>query len=451
MMSHRDEASALARASLVLGILTGMALLIALMSPAASPAESHRIVAVRSLSGREQGATTRGSILQRSRRQRHYKRYVTKAIIGGATVPDGGSPWLAFIANSVGPDLYQCTGTVVSPNVILTAGHCAENTSTGAVYPPGGYAVVTGSLDWTDSSIRQVSAVSHVIVDPAFNPATGQFDAALLVLSNPTTAPAIPLATPSDIGMIEPGTLSEIDGWGITNASDSASAPNALQYATTVIQSPYYCGRHVLPFDPGIQLCAIDAPTFSSGACFGDSGGPLLANDLVGQDGAPTEVGITSRGEGNCSTTAPDTFTRVDAISPWAGAVIAAAAPSLPSSPTATPTPPSTTAPTLPRMSQTQANSYVRQVLQRAFGRRFQRPVQFTNTCTRTSATRFTCSINWSHGPNDYFGTVTVWYQLDHSQPVWNDRYSIHWVRDACYFRSGDPKRCRVWSTRGTA
>ena len=260
-------------------------------------------------------------------------------IVGGTPAPAGTFPWLAFIEDSVGSGYYDlCTGTVVSANVILTAGHCAEDTTTGSLNPAAGYGVVTGSLDLTDASTRQVSGVSRVIVYPGYNATTGQGDAALLVLSTPTTAPAIPLATSNDIGLLAPGTLGTISGWGQTIGGDPNSIPTALQWATTVVQSPTTCSGVISAFDPYTQVCAINAPSFDTSICFGDSGGPLLANDLVGQNGNPTEIGISVQVLDNCDTALPDIYTRVDVISPWANGVIAAVRP--PPPPTPTPTPP---------------------------------------------------------------------------------------------------------------
>jgi secreted trypsin-like serine protease len=91
-----------------------------------------------------------------------------------------------------------CSGTVVSTNVVLTAGHCAVDESTGATLDPSGFTVVTGAVDWTDTVDRHASEVSQVIVDPAYNRAAKTSDAALLVLSTPTTAPTIRLAGSAD-------------------------------------------------------------------------------------------------------------------------------------------------------------------------------------------------------------------------------------------------------------
>src|ERR1700729_4084165 len=48
-------------------------------------------------------------------------------IVGGSPASAGSFPWLAFVTyNAGGGTGFTCSGTVVSPNVVLTAGHCGE-------------------------------------------------------------------------------------------------------------------------------------------------------------------------------------------------------------------------------------------------------------------------------------------------------------------------------------
>src|SRR5580693_3623820 len=56
------------------------------------------------------------------------------SIIGGRAAQAGSFPSLAYVIDIQGRYAYQCTGTVVAPSLVLTAGHCAEDTSTGARY-----------------------------------------------------------------------------------------------------------------------------------------------------------------------------------------------------------------------------------------------------------------------------------------------------------------------------
>jgi hypothetical protein len=85
------------------------------------------------------------------------------SIIGGSSAEGGTFPWLAYIEDRRGDEVGVCTGTVVAPNLILTAGHCGENTTTEVENPATGYHVATGSLD-PFSLEAHVSAVSEVIV-----------------------------------------------------------------------------------------------------------------------------------------------------------------------------------------------------------------------------------------------------------------------------------------------
>ncbi len=261
-------------------------------------------------------------------------------IVGGLPAAPGTFGMMAFVVyeDPDTGDLSVCSGTVVSSQLVLTAGHCAVNEETGVADQAAGFAVVTGSLDWTNPS-REVSAVSRTIINPAYNPGTGDGDAALLVLSTPTTAPAVALASdPGDLPLLQPGRSAQIAGWGLTLAD---TIPDQLQWGVSAVQSPAYCATEAaygdLSFDASRQMCAIDAPTYADGTCNGDSGGPLLAERA---DGTWAEIGITNTGAANCSTGVPNFFARADSLSAWVASSIQGTAPSAPSAPVITPPPP---------------------------------------------------------------------------------------------------------------
>jgi hypothetical protein len=221
---------------------------------------------------------------------------------------------------------------VISPNVVLTAGHCAEQIATGQLDEPSGYAVVTGNVDWT-ASPRQVSGVSRVVVYPGFNRSNLVGDAALLILSTSTTQPPLTLASyPSDSPLLEGGTSAIVAGWGETE-KEPRDVTEHLQWAPTVMQLPGFCESEAFstPFYKGYELCTNYPPNFETGVCFGDSGGPLLALDPAGSD--VVELGLVSRGYGECSTHYPTVFTRADLIASWVGEWVNAVKPSLQATP----------------------------------------------------------------------------------------------------------------------
>ncbi|HEX4034697.1 MAG TPA: serine protease [Solirubrobacteraceae bacterium] len=250
------------------------------------------------------------------------------AIVGGAAAAPGALPWLAYIHDAQGGGAYEwCTGTVVAPNLVLTAAHCVEDVSSAAVSPASNFTVVTGSVDWSDTAHAQVSTVTQVIpddttVETSANGINVVGDAALLELETSTTAPAVALYDASNAALVAPGTVATIAGWGLTSPS-AAAGPGTLQKGQTVIQDPNWCFQEQqAQFQTNSQLCTVDAPSYATSACNGDSGGPLLVDSA----GTWIEVGITSTSD-TCDTQRPDIFTRLDTVRPWIEGWIAALPP----------------------------------------------------------------------------------------------------------------------------
>jgi trypsin len=241
------------------------------------------------------------------------------AVVGGAPAQEGAFPSLAYVVDIQGQYVYQCTGSVVAPSLILTAGHCAENMKTGVVNKASGYRVVTGAVD----PMRPGAAVSRVlgvIVNPWLLRRVDAGDAALLVLSSPTKAPALALASAAEERHFAAGSPATIAGWGITSFEQRLPT-EALRFADTVVQGRKWCASNAPPFFAKSELCAIAPPTYATGACSGDSGGPLLARRANGE---MVEIGIAVHVYGHCSTRRPSVFVSAGWISSWVHSWIAA-------------------------------------------------------------------------------------------------------------------------------
>ncbi|MCW3019105.1 MAG: peptidase and chymotrypsin/Hap [Solirubrobacterales bacterium] len=169
---------------------------------------------------------------------------------------------------------------------------------------------------------------------PDFVPSLLYRDAALLVLTAPTTASTVPLWTAANAGALQAGRAGEIVGWG-QEYYEQEGLPLTLKWANTAIQSPEWCAQNAPDFFEQGELCTIDPPSYSTGACHGDSGGPLLASSAEG----PVEVGITSHIYGECSTVEPTIFTRTDILVSWVHEWAEAEKPPTPASPPAPPPP----------------------------------------------------------------------------------------------------------------
>lgn len=378
------------------------------------------------------------------------------SVVGGEPVVAGTFPFMAFIVAEL-PDGLEgaCSGTVVSSNLVLTAAHCVTADEGTVVLEPSAFAVVTGTVDWAMPP-REISAVSAVLPDPSYEASGllgGWHDDALLELASPISAPPVRLASTP---FWTSGTPATIAGWGETENAQ-ASPTTDLQWASTVVQSEAFCKEQAgSDFHPLAELCTIDAPTYRSATCLGDSGGPLLATQPGTSE--TVEIGVTNFGiEEGCPTTSPRFDTRADVISNWVANRIRELAPSSPTVPppptpvrppspsrtTATPATPAT--PTLPTMTSSEARSYVRQGLIVGLRSDFARHSDFRVKCQSVTGTEEKCSVSWSVGSTAYGGSVMSYLAFKGSVVVWNDSYRIHSVNFSCSPRR---KNCPIRRTR---
>ena len=71
-------------------------------------------------------------------------------------------------------------------------------------------------------------------------------------------------------------------------------------------------------------------------------------------------------------------------------------------------------------------------------------------SCGRQTTSKFACKTSFWYGPNDYWGTVNVFFTFGQGYEVfWSDHYVIHWVSDHCYFHTRHPGRCTIHTRQG--
>lgn len=360
----------------------------------------------------------------------------TTSVINGQEAAAGTFPYLAFVVFSNSEETDVCSGSVVSSNVVLTAAHCAMNETFNVLRNPANFTVVTGNVDWA-SPARTVSTVSKVAVDPNLAWTIPGYlairgDAAVLGLSAPIAAPPVQLATTQTWNT---GTATVEVGWGRT--TPNGTTPETLHVGEAVVQSPEYCKGKSPHFESAWVLCVQDYPAARYSTCHGDSGGPLLT---TGPAGEALEIGITSYGGEECSPSAPQYFTRADAVGPWVGQKVDEWAPPPPVTPTtpttttpapstSTPKPaPTPTTPTLPVMTRALATGYATRALQLALGGHFRGHSKYRVSCSNGSTSSQRCTVSWTRG-SYYYGTVNLFYEYESGKLVWNDLYRIHKVQ----------------------
>ena len=337
---------------------------------------------------------------------------VTPAIVGGETAAPGAFPSVAFVAGMFANGSGEtCSGAVVAPALVLTAGHCAENPLTGQPYAPGDLSVITGTQNLIDTAAGQTLPVVRVFVNPGYAPPNESDDVALLQLGRQTSAPPLRLAVSPDVGLVAPGTPATIAGWGRTS-QDASAIPLQLQTTTEAVTTQGACeSAWSTVFDPISELCG-QSPSQTSGACSGDSGGPLIADD----NGVPTEIGLTDYVAAGCDPTVPNVFARSDSIAGWAEREIVAVGS------TGIPATASTTSAMTPAVARVQS----RIVLTQRFPKSIRGNAKLSDTCARLSRTGFLCATAWSRGFQAYSGSVAVTYAVQGDHQIVVDHTLIH-------------------------
>jgi secreted trypsin-like serine protease len=248
----------------------------------------------------------------------------TPPVIGGVPAERAVSSSLVYIADIRRRAVEECSGTIVAPRLVLTAGHCVVSSRTGNLNSSSGYRVIAGKTSPRLPLLR----VSRVIVYPGYENPTGPPgpDAGLLVLSHPISIRPQLLAPARGPLSLSGGQAAMILGWSRSllpakrTPLPANGTPLRKVQAKTELVSAGACatalkvGRPSFEFQPKNELCAEDPPSFRTGVCNGDSGGPLL---LRTSNRVTVEIGIASSGAPSCSTREPAVYTRVSAVSPW--------------------------------------------------------------------------------------------------------------------------------------
>ena len=241
----------------------------------------------------------------------------------------------AFIVKS--PETGQifpiCSGTMITPNVFLTASHCTLFFQQDLA-PEGWVAYVSldGSIPFgpLTSNKTQLLSVAHVVTNPNFNPAQSDSgDIAVLILERdvrgvtPATLPACGLL---DQLVAQNGLKSAVFvpvGYGVQNRVTGGGVP-FFQDLNPIPRMFAFSSFNSL--NGGYLRLSQNQSTGNSGTCFGDSGGP----NFLTVNGTQTLVAITITGDSVCRSTNVDYRLDITSAQAFLAAVNAAFGTSIP-------------------------------------------------------------------------------------------------------------------------
>jgi len=238
--------------------------------------------------------------------------------MGAVPAPRGTFPWMVslFVLLKNGEALFMCAGTLLTPNIAVTAAHCFTNNEKQTTW----FARVGDNYILRSDPDEQTFRVSKIVKHGNFKPlgsgkdGDGRHDIALVVFQPHRSSRDLYGNSNQEEGLakygkdVKPicvlpqsdyplnkltGLHCEIAGWGMTEYNNSNSYPDSVRAARITVGdvSDSFCNYL---YKRNVHKTGKFCAGYGVDACQEDSGGPLVCR----MNGKYNLVGIVSSGKG---------------------------------------------------------------------------------------------------------------------------------------------------------
>jgi MYXO-CTERM domain-containing protein len=196
----------------------------------------------------------------------------------------------AVVAITDNQGYFFCTGTLISPNYVLTAGHCVEGETASRVrifFGPNANQPAGGSY------VQAAQLIPH----PQYNGSQLANDIALIRMQSNAPAGIAPIPhLPASLGLTsaDVGQAIDFSGFGVTETGSDGVKLHVSGTIGLVCAGPsacYFDGNQVVA-----RAFAYNQSGTIGGPCSGDSGGPAF----IFRGGTEYVAGVTSYGDARC-------------------------------------------------------------------------------------------------------------------------------------------------------
>ena len=228
------------------------------------------------------------------------------AVVFGEDIQTASSeyPWVVSIWHAGPKDGYYypiCSGSLITPDAVLTAAHCLTNKGT--------YLVQMGSDTLDGENEATFYEVAAIWKHPSYEAEDFKNDIGLIKLTAyQTTVKPVAIANRTDLKAVKGVKRFEMLGWGRDESGNFATFLGYAKLRNKTKQASALLRRY--DFESVSTIAAgryVKRLGVYAGSGSGDSGGPLLANI----NGVKKIVGITSWGKEDGDFTGPTAFTNV--------------------------------------------------------------------------------------------------------------------------------------------